>query len=408
LELTRIFNTFHDDLGDKFTSNRTVTQNLTNSIIPPTVLAEADKQENRVALAYLHKQQERQLRENKARSRARLPVTFATSPIKAATATPVPVTPTTELAALQEDDMSELPFNEQNYAKVQKMYKALVDNYNKLHTSRIELRDSNYKMLNDLKDAEKQAKKLRAEREILQKERNELMKEKKTAQWGGQKSTSTDLIELNELREKVKTHRQELVTARKEVQSLRQKIETMEEAAELQEENRGTHQDSEVNDLKKKLANLGKEKKELVEKLTQCLDAMKKTGETAKFEQAEGVIIEVKKWMTEVAFNTTKFMFKKAEVKTKMTACYDAIKERIGLSEEGGDSYLSKEEFVRIYSPAGIKIFNDVRQYCQTKLMKAVFGKLTKIFVLNTLMDANLCLQSGQQTMMVRFLQCNK
>jgi uncharacterized membrane protein len=91
LELTRIFNTFHDDLGDKFTSNRTVTQNLTNSIIPPTVLAEADKQENRVALAYLHKQQERQLRENKARSNARLPVasrapiTVAPSPAKAAT-----------------------------------------------------------------------------------------------------------------------------------------------------------------------------------------------------------------------------------------------------------------------------------------------------------------------------------
>jgi small-conductance mechanosensitive channel len=234
------------------------------------------------------------------------------------------------------------------------------------------------------------------------------MKEKKTAQWGGQKSTLTDLIELDELREKVKTHRQELVAARREVQSLKQKIETMEEAAELQEDNRGTHQDSQVNDLKKKLENLGTEKKELVEKLMQCLEAMKKTGETAKFEQAEGVIIEVKKWMTEVAFNTTKFMFKKAELKAKMMACYDAIKERIGLSEEGGDSYLSKEEFVRIYSPAGNKIFNDVRQYCQTKLMKAVFGKLTKFFVLNTLMNANLCLQSGQQTMMVRFLQCNK
>ena len=58
---------------------------------------------------------------------------------------------------------------------------------------------------------------------------------------------------------------------------MRQKVEAMEEARDLQE---GTHQDSvEVNDLKKKLANLGKEKKDLVEKLTQCLDAMKKTGE---------------------------------------------------------------------------------------------------------------------------------
>jgi hypothetical protein len=171
LELSRLFNTFYDDLRDKFTNNRIVTQILTKFRFPPTVLAEADKQENKVALAYLHKQQERQQRESKARSRARLPVTsrsqvtFALSPVKAA-ATAVPVTPTTKLSELQDDEMTDAPCTKENYAKLQTKYQTVIDKYNTLHHSKTALRDENNDLLNKLKDSEKRTKKLRAEREI--------------------------------------------------------------------------------------------------------------------------------------------------------------------------------------------------------------------------------------------------
>jgi hypothetical protein len=131
--------------------------------------------------------------------------------------------------------------------------------------------------------------------------------------------------------------------------------------------------------------------------LKQCLDTTKKSGETAKFEQAEGILNEVKRWMTEVGFNTTKFLFKKKEVKVKMTACYDAMKERIGLSGESGDSYQSKEEFLQIYSPAENKIFDDARQYCQTKLMKATFGKSKKCLLLIDILLLTCVIRVGKE-----------
>jgi hypothetical protein len=75
--------------------------------------------------------------------------------------------------------------------------------------------------------------------------------------------TTADRIELDQLQEKVKKHMQELLAARKDAQEWRQKVEAMEEARDLQEGNTWTHQDSvEVNELKQKLAKLGKDKKE--------------------------------------------------------------------------------------------------------------------------------------------------
>jgi hypothetical protein len=123
LGLTQLFNTFHDDLRDKFTAKCLVTQNLTLFHKLPTVLTLADIQQNKVALAYLHKQQERQLRGKKARSNARLPVAsrapITVAPSLAKAATPetlivIPVTPSTKRSVLQDDKMTDALCTEEN------------------------------------------------------------------------------------------------------------------------------------------------------------------------------------------------------------------------------------------------------------------------------------------------------
>jgi hypothetical protein len=227
---------------------------------------------------------------------------------------------------------------------------------------------------------------------------------------------------LEKLQEKLKKYKKELASTRKVAEEWRKKVEIMEEAAELQEENRGTHQDvllvaklhqlekensklkqrlgqctdaleiategkdyHQVDHLKHKLTKKETEQKELKVKLQQCLAALKHQGESAKFEQSQGILDEMTKWMNDVGFNKTKFVFSKEDVKELMTECYKGIKERIGLSDKGGDYYTSKEEFLRIYSLPGQKIFNDTHLYCQTKLQVAVFGKLTKTPMLITL-----------------------
>jgi hypothetical protein len=65
-------------------------------------------------------------------------------------------------------------------------------------------------------------------------------------------------------------------------------------------------------------------------------------------------------------------------VEEMMQACYEAIKDRIGLSDEDGDNYMELEEFQRVYVHWTKKIFNDCRQYAQTRMKGAVEGRLVK------------------------------
>ena len=103
--------------------------------------------------------------------------------------------------------------------------------------------------------------------------------------------------------------------------------------------------------------------------------ALKDAGKFCASEQDEKVKKCIADWIKEVTFRTTKFA-REEKLKQVTRDVYAGIGPILGINDvTKTDSYVSEEEFLRIYTAKVTKELNGRRQYVQTQLLAAFQSK---------------------------------
>jgi chromosome segregation ATPase len=177
---------------------------------------------------------------------------------------------------------------------------------------------------------------------------------------------------------------EEIVALRSNYDQVRQENKSLKaQVRQLQEVlNSSSGEDNgQLENLKAEIHYLQLDKKELVTKLQQAIEALRQSGQRVKFEESKEMIREIRNWIRDVGFINTKFVLTPSALTDFATEVYEGLADRMGLNNPDEETYVTKDEFLRVYSAATKEILNEIRQYCQTKLRKAVLGKLLDFLV---------------------------
>ena len=164
---------------------------------------------------------------------------------------------------------------------------------------------------------------------------------------------------------------------RQENKSLKAQVRQLQEVLKS-----GSGEDNgQLENLKAEIHYLQLDKKELLTKLQQAIEALRQSGQRVKFEESKEMIREIRNWIRDVGFINTKFVLTPSALTDFATEVYEGLAERMGLNDPDEETYITKDEFLRVYSAATKEILNEIRQYCQTKLRRAVLGKFLDFLV---------------------------
>lgn len=113
----------------------------------------------------------------------------------------------------------------------------------------------------------------------------------------------------------------------------------------------------------------------LLEKYNDALKALKECNRRSQAEEAKDVVRELFNYVRDSGYRTTKFAQDEAHLKKFATSAYEAIKTEIGL--DNGETTVSLDEFIRIYSPRCLEFLSNQRIYNQAQFQKAAHSEST-------------------------------